>query len=540
MPISETHCFGHVSSNTGEFDRIRISSVVPEQEVLYTCLTVRKVLVAWIGNTDLKAPTEGDTVGLGPIAQAVGARTFDDAVLLSNFEDRVVGPYAKWLRGRTTTKIEVISERLTGPTDFGEIYEAAVRAVERALGKEPGKVALAFHLSPGTPAMAAVWVILGKTRFPAELIESSKQHGVRTASVPFDISADFIPDLLRGQDERLRQRSAEEPPEAPEFVDIIHRSRAMVRLIQRARRVAVRTVPVLIEGESGTGKEMLSRAIHRASPRRERPFIAVNCGAIPPDLVESELFGHEKGAFTGAADMRKGYFEAAHGGTLFLDEIGELPAAAQVKLLRVVQEGEVVRLGGTKPSKVDVRIIAATNRTLAEEIVRGRFREDLFYRLAVAVLNIPPLRERAGDLALLVDHLLAQVNAEAVEEPGYKDKKLSASAKNLMLAHDWPGNVRELLNTLRRAAIWTNDATISAEDIREALLPVPGAGTGNVLGKPLGGDFTLPDLMRDVARSYLLRAMDEAHGNKTRAAELLGLPSYQTLTNWLAKYEVPR
>ena len=232
--------------------------------------------------------------------------------------------------------------------------------------------------------MAAVWILLGKTRFPAELIESSRDHGVRTASVPFDISADFIPDLLREQDDRLRRSSASEPPEAPEFADILHRSRVMSRLVQRARRVAVRNVPVLIDGESGTGKEMLARAIHRASPRRERPFVAVNCGAIPAQLVESELFGHERGAFTDAKESRKGYFEAASGGTLFLDEVGELPAAAQVKLLRVVQEGEIVRLGATKPMKVDTRIVAATNRSLVDEIAEGRFREDLFYRFAVA------------------------------------------------------------------------------------------------------------------------------------------------------------
>src|SRR5688572_9653611 len=158
----------------------------------------------------------------------------------------------------------------------------------------------------------------------------------------------------------------------------------MDRLIQRARRVAVRNVPVLIEGESGTGKEMLARAIHRASPRRDRPFIAVNCGALPANLVESELFGHEKGAFTDAKHPRKGYFEAADSGTLFLDELGELPGAAQVKLLRAIQEGEIVRLGSNRPIQVDVRIVAATNRTLTQDIADGRFREDLFYRLAVA------------------------------------------------------------------------------------------------------------------------------------------------------------
>ena len=499
---------------------------------------MRRVLFAWVGRTDLRAPTESDAVGAGPIAQSLDAREFDDVRLLSDYDHEQVEPYLEWLKSRTKASVAVVYEPLSGPTDFGEIYEAAVRGVQQYVSDRSGNVRLTFHLSPGTPAMAAVWILLGKTRFPAELVESSREHGLRTASVPFDISADFIPDLLREQDERLRQRSAAEPPEAPEFVDIIHRSRVMARLIQRARRVAVRNVPVLIEGESGTGKEMLARAIHRASSRRERAFVPVNCGAIPDNLVESELFGHEKGAFTGANQARKGYFEAADGGTLFLDELGELPGPAQVKLLRVLQEGEVVRLGSTKAAKVDVRIIAATNRTLSEEIAEGRFREDLFYRLAVAVLKIPPLRDRTGDLGMLVDHLLEQVNKEAADEPGFEDRKLSAGARNLLLAHPWPGNVRELLNTLRRTAIWSEGATITAEDSREALLPASSSAKSEVLGRPLGGGFNLSELLKEVAQSYLSRALDEAQGNKTKAADLVGLSSYQTFTNWLAKYEV--
>jgi DNA-binding NtrC family response regulator len=499
---------------------------------------MRKVLVAWIGKTDLRAPAESEAVGLGPIAQAIEQRPFDEVFLLSDYEDKLVKPYLKWLRGRSSVRIDVLAEKLSGPTQFGEIYEAAVRGIERALGKLRGETELALHLSPGTPAMAAVWIILGKTRFPAELIESSREHGVRTASVPFDLSAEFLPDLLRAPDERLRQASGDEPPQAPEFADVIHKSRVMARLIERARRVAIRNVPVLIEGESGTGKEMLARAIHRASPRRDRTFIAVNCGAIPADLVESELFGHEKGAFTGAGQQRKGHFEEANGGTLFLDELGELPGLAQVKLLRVIQEGEVVRLGSSKATKVDVRIVAATNRTLTEEITSGRFREDLFYRLAVAVLKIPPLRERSGDLGALIDHVLGQVNQEAGAEPGFKEKKLSAGARNLLLSHPWPGNVRELLNTLRRAAIWSDTAVISSEDVREALLPMAVAAKQEVLGRPLGGGLNLQELLKEVARHYLMRAIDEAHGNKSKAAKLVGLPSYQTLTNWLDKYEV--
>jgi transcriptional regulator with PAS, ATPase and Fis domain len=386
--------------------------------------------------------------------------------------------------------------------------------------------------------MAAVWIILSKTRFPAELLESSQQHGVRTVSVPFDISADFIPDLLRTPDKELERLSSGLPPESPEFEDIIHRSKAMKRIIARARRVAPRSVPVLIEGESGTGKELLARAIHRLSPRREKPFIAVNCGAISTELIEAELFGHEKGAFTGAEKARAGYFEAADGGTLFLDEIGELPFSAQVKLLRTLQEGEVVRIGATKPTKIDVRIIAATNRTLVHEVSAGKFRSDLFYRLAVAVLQLPPLRDRPGDLSLLLDRLLDQINQESCHEPGYVHKKLSASAKNLLLSHIWPGNVRELLNTLLRAAIWSDGSVISSEDIRDALLPTSTTTTSDILNRPLGDGFKLPELMAKLAQHYLTRALDEARGNKTRATELLGLPSYQTLTNWLVRYGI--
>ena len=496
---------------------------------------MHEILVTWVGHADLRAVEESATAGVGPIAQALDARRFDAAFLLTDHGDEAA-TYVRWLEARSGgTEISLLPEQLTGPTEFGEIYGAAVRACEQALATKRG-AALTFHLSPGTPAMAAVWIILAKTRFPAAMIESSREHGVRTASVPFDISADFLPDLLRQPDRELERLSAGLPPDAPEFDAIVHRSPVMQRVILRARRVAPRSVPVLLEGETGTGKELMARAIHQASPRRGRPFIAVNCGALPPELVESELFGHEKGAFTGADRARPGYFAAAHGGTLFLDEIGELPAAAQVKLLRVLQEGAIVRVGATTPRDVDVRVIAATNRTLTEEVAASRFREDLFYRLAVAVLQLPPLRDRAGDTGLLADRLLERINAESTSEPGYQEKRLSAAARNVVLRHSWPGNVRELSNTLRRAAIWSDAEAITAEDLRDALLPAARDPGRQVLDRPLGNGFSLPQLLAEVARHYLGRAMEDAADNKTRAAELVGLASYQTLTNWLSKY----
>jgi DNA-binding NtrC family response regulator len=497
-----------------------------------------RLLFCWLGATDLRAASGQADFGLGPVAQAARACEYQEIILLNNWDRLEAENYVDWLRSLTSSPISLVHVELSGPTNFGEIYQAASSVVSGKIEDGSG-MKLVFHLSPGTPAMAAVWILLAKARFSAELIESSKEHGVRTASVPFDIAADFLPDLFRKPDKHLERLAFGLSETAPEFDDIIHRSEVMQRVILKARRIAPRSIPVLIEGESGTGKELFARAIHDASPRKDKPFVAINCGAVPSELVESELFGHEKGAFTGAVSGRIGHFEAAHTGTIFLDEVGELPKEMQVKLLRTLQEGEVRRIGATLPKKVDVRIIAATNRNLIDEIAAGSFREDLFFRLAVAVIKLPPLREREGDLGLLIDRFLEKINRESENEPGYIHKKISASARNLLLRHSWPGNVRELQNTLTRAAVWSMDEELIEQDIREALLPVPAKSRmdeGTILNRPFTGDFSLPEVMKTVAVHYLERGLAEHHGNKTIAAKTLGLPSYQTLTNWLKKY----
>ena len=496
---------------------------------------MRSILISWIGHADLKASQEGAD-GIGPVAKAVEDGTYDAAFLLTTYGDEAKR-YFDWLEGRASgISLHLLHERLTSPTAFGEVYPAAVRACERARAAGGPGAALTFHLSPGTPAMAAVWVILAKTkRFPATIIESSEERGVREVSVPFEISADFLTDVLRQPDQELERLSAGLPPQAAAFDDIIHRSLEMRRVILLARLVARQSVPVpvLIEGESGTGKELMARAIHHSSPRRGDRFISVNCGAIPENLVESELFGHVKGAFTGADKARKGHFEEANHGTLFLDEIGELSLPTQTKLLRVLQEKEVQPVGSSESCQVDVRVIAATNRTLTEEVARGRFREDLFYRLAVAVLKLPPFRERGGDLGLVTDHLLDEINDDFAKAPGYRRKDLSASARNFLTQHPWPGNVRELHNTLMRAALWSAGDTITGDDLRGALLSAPGDHKRDVWDRQLGGGFSIEALLAEIRRHFLNRAMEEAGGNKTRAAGLLGLRSHQTLSNWL-------
>jgi DNA-binding NtrC family response regulator len=495
------------------------------------------ILLCWLGITDLNAAAGKADAGLGPVGQAVADRHYAEVILLNNFEPAKADPYVDWLQKQTRSRITLQNVQLSSPTDFGDIYQAASAAISEKIQEHGPEADLVFHLSPGTPAMAAVWILLAKTRFPAELIESSKDHGVRTASVPFDISADFLPDLLRKPDKVLERMAAGLPDEAPEFDDIIHRSEIMQRTVLMARRVAPRSIKVLIEGESGTGKELLARAIHKASRRRGK-FVALNCGAIPAELVESALFGHEKGAFTGADAVRIGHFEAADGGSLFLDEVGELPKQMQVKLLRTLQEKEVKRIGSTQTRKVNVRIIAATNRNLIEEMAAGRFREDLFFRLAVGVIKLPPLRERAGDVSLLIDRFLDQINQESRDEPGFKRKKISASAKNLLLQHRWPGNVRELQNTLTRAAVWAVDDKIGEADIREALLPIPDPDReqSGILGRPLEAGLDLAEIVRTVEVHYLERALAQTGNNKEKAAKMLGISSRQTLTNRLKKY----
>jgi DNA-binding NtrC family response regulator len=506
------------------------------QKVLY-CPDMEKILFCWIGETDLKA-SENKKYGNGPIARAVEKGNYKEVALLSGYPPARTEEFVEWLRQQTDTSITLRQARLADPTNLEEVYPAAVELIKDKR-KEYGKnTLLTFHLSPGTPQMAAVWIILSAGKFPAELIKSSEKHGVSIAKLPFEISADFLPGILKQRDKELEKLAAGLPSEAKEFKNIIYRSTVMQRVILKAQRVALRTIPVLIEGESGTGKELLARAIHQAGPRRDGPFIPVNCGAISSELIESEFFGHIQGAFTGAKTGRIGYFESANKGTLFLDEIGELPPMAQVKLLRVVQEKEITKVGSSETKKIDVRIITATNRSLIYEVSEGKFREDLFYRLVVANIKIPPLRNREGDLNLLIDTLLGDVNRENENDRSYEHKKISAGAKKLMAQHLWPGNVRELLNTLHRAAVWSDGPEITGKDMKEAILTIPVTKRSyeNIMNKTIEDSFDLQKLIEEVTVHYLKLAMGQTNNNKTKAAKLLGLANYQTLANWLNKF----
>ena len=484
------------------------------------------ILFAWIGRADLDAENRPFP---GPILDALRCRPFEEAWLLCNWPADEMDRYRVWIeREAPDVRIVTRAASLPHPNAFTEIYRCASAFIADAVEPVGPRAKLTFHLSPGTPVMASVWLLLATSRFPAELIESSAGT-LNTVDLPFNLPAEILPDLLREPDRRLAAATAEAPAAASSFGEIVTQSITMRRVVALARKAAPRNVPLLIEGESGTGKELLARAVHSVSPRAGRDMVIVNCGAIPSNLVESRLFGHIKGAFTGADRPQAGCFEEADGSTLFLDEVGELPLPAQVALLRVLQEGEVTRLGENTVHKVDVRVIAATNRDLFAETVDGRFREDLFYRLAVLRINLPPLREREGDLSPLIDELLGRINYEMAHDPLFEAKGLDAGARALLLAQSWRGNVRELQNTLRRALVWSDRRMLQSEDIADALLPEITPRSVAVMDRELGNGFDLEKVLAEVEAHYIRRALDRSGGNKSQAARLIGYSSYQRL-----------
>jgi two-component system NtrC family response regulator len=305
---------------------------------------------------------------------------------------------------------------------------------------------------------------------------------------------------------------------------IIYKSAQMVELINMASRVAASRASVLIQGESGTGKELLARLIHQLSPRANKPIVVVNCGALQENLLESELFGHEKGAYTGAGTRRIGRFEEADGGTLFLDEIGELSPAIQVKLLRFLQEREISRLGSNASISVDVRIISATNRDLEASVREGAFREDLFYRLKVVAISLPPLRERKEDLPALLDHFLEKF----AKENGKNIRGMTSEARDLLLKYDYPGNVRELVNIMERAVVITRDDYVTVND-----LPFK----NDLFAEAQGNRGFLRDSLEDLEKRLITEAMIKAADNQTRASEILGM-SERMLRYKLKKYDL--
>lgn len=370
----------------------------------------------------------------------------------------------------------------------------------------------------GTPPRVVMMTAYGSA---SDVMEAMRLGAFDYIQKPFDLAAvkQVVADALVHSEYEELLPGQESGDEGQERSGLIGLSPAMQNVYKLVGRVSMSKANVLIQGESGTGKELIARAIHANSPRASQPLIPVNCGAIPENLLESELFGYERGAFTGAVGRKQGMFELADGGTLFLDEVGELSPALQVKLLRVLQDRKLIRLGGVEPISIDVRVIAATNRNLQERIRQELFREDLYYRLNVVPIHMPPLRERKEDIPLLIRHFLAKYSREAGKEGLY----LSQATMELLLGYHWPGNVRQLENTIERAVILASGPSILPEHVRGHLQEAGAADHPAPVSGIRYEGRTMREILQEVEREAIARALRKERGNKLQTAKRLGI-----------------
>jgi two-component system response regulator AtoC len=431
----------------------------------------------------------------------------------------------------------VLGQALTA--DGYEVIEAADgKSALAAISEQPPDLMILDHKMPAPDGMEVLRRIRSKDlMFPvimltahgnvATAVEAMKAGASEYLTKPFDLE-----ELKLSIDKALKmgdlaaevQRLREELDKSIDVDGIVAGDPAMLQILDQVKQVAPTNATVIVYGESGTGKELVARALHRLSPRAGKPFVSISAGALPETLLESELFGYEKGAFTGAVTAKPGRFEMANGGTLFFDEIGDITPAVQVKLLRVLQERSFERLGGTRSIEVDVRLVAATNQDLQQMIEEGQFREDLFYRLSVVPINLPPLRARPADIPALVAHFLERFRAG--------DKQISPEAMKLLAEYQWPGNIRELENTIERVVILSRGDVIGPDDlpaeVRSGLHVTAGSKAG----------FSLPEEgcdIEEVELDLVKQALNRTGGNVAKSAKLLGLTT-KTLEARMAKY----
>ncbi len=510
-----------------------------------------KVLFSWIGHADLLAMAGHKPELMAKVAECIGKLTpamgdgplkvtcnnysFDERYLIWNYKDKtLIEEYREYLG----YKAIFITVNMRNPSDYSEIYKVISPILEQYYPNVKESEVF-FLLSPGTPAMAAIWLLLGKTKYPAILLQAYKDK-VEEAHIPFDLSLEVMPELIKKTGELLQGLPFKHPRDIPGFEEIVAESPLMKEVVARAYKAAMYDVSVLLTGESGTGKEMFATAIWKAGARRGKNFEAINCAALPANLLEAELFGYKKGAFTGAIQNKDGAFKRLDGGTLFLDEVGECTPELQAKLLRVLQPPvgasmtcrEFYPIGADKPERSDVRIIAATNRDLRAMIGNDIFRSDLFFRLASITINLPTLQERREDILPIAKALLARTNAEiSKNHPDFVSKKFSINTENFISSQKWSGNVRELLNAILQGIVMSDSDIINISDLG---LKITEKNTLEVQITDIPPNFNINQWLDDAKRAYIHLAIEQSEGSITRAAKLLGI-SYQTLGNWQEK-----
>jgi len=483
-----------------------------------------RILVTFTGFHDpYSLGLVGDEQQAGPIVSLVNARQFDHVVLISTpntYENTTATESVlKGLNPKLGSSI--IEAALSDPTDYAEILSALRSKILPALALFEAPIDLSVAVASGTPQMHAAWLLLiASGEIPARILHIRPPRFVTTEKPlvsEVDLSSRDFPEV------RSTSLSGLESLDTTADVGKLIRSLGIVgdhpelqKALDIAATLAPSDVPMLILGETGTGKELLARFVHLASGRPADRFVAINCAAIPKDLVESMLFGHRKGAFTGALSDQEGKFAQADGGTLFLDELGELPIDTQAKLLRVLQEGQIEPVGAAQPRNVDVRLIGATNVNLPRAIRQGKFREDLYYRVNIGEIHLPALRERRSDIPKVALAVLDRVNT-SLKQP----KRLTTAALQRLQAHDWPGNIRDLSNAIERSARLTRSAALDADDLILSE-PVGHADPLATLPEPMEG-FSLEEFLSSARKQLVIRALEIGRGNQSEAARLLGV-----------------
>ena len=484
---------------------------------------MKRVLLTFAGFHDpYSAGLVGQEEQLGPILSIVSARTFEQVVLFAtpNTEERTAQTEAEIEGIAPSVEVEIRNITLDDPTDYAAIFRSLRRHIRELTGQHPDAT-FSIAVASGTPQMHACWVLLAASgEIPAKILHVRPPRFV-TKDKPLvaevDLSANEFPSV------RATTTEIEAAPETPPDLNAAIKQLSIVgdhptvhAALEMAGTLAPSDAPILIRGETGTGKELIARLIHRLSGRPTDLFVAINCAAIPEDLVESILFGHRKGSFTSALNDQTGKFDLANGGTLFLDELAELPLPMQAKLLRVLQDGMVDPIGEDKPHQVDVRVVAATNRDVAKSIKQGKFREDLYYRLNVGEVILPPLRDRRSDIPKIALHVLDKVNA-SMRSP----RRLSQEALARLQSHAWPGNVRDLENVIERSVRLSRGPALNADDLLISE-PVTHADPLDSLPEPQPG-FSLEGFLGSSRKQLILRAVEIAGGNQSEAARLLGM-----------------
>jgi transcriptional regulator with PAS, ATPase and Fis domain len=487
-------------------------------------------LFTWLGSTDINNAKENKDAAIASIAMRSDS-PFDKIVILANDWERDWDFYRGWLSTRLaeehkpSNNVNIIKASIISPIHYESILKVSSHWIDK-LSSESDK--LTISLTSGTPAMISMAVILGKAKANVEFIQSSEKTGISIPKIPVDFAKEYVKSAAKGI-----ASNAIKPSKSLRLEDIVAQSALMADVIEKSEILAKSELPVLVLGETGTGKEVLSNAIHLASLRHDKTFKAVNCGALPATLVDSILFGHEKGAFTGANNQHKGLFEQATGGTLFLDEVGELSADVQVRLLRVLQEKTVTRVGGIEEIDVDVRLIAATHRNLIKMAAIGEFREDLFYRLAIGVIELPSLRERVADIPHLIEEISTEINNAASTQIGTKSKNISKKAIEFVISQAWPGNIRELQNTLNRAFLWSKASEISSKNILDAMIIRGSQNQDTDIVLSVSDKVDINELIEKYKKNYIVAALKACGNNVTKASKMLSLGSPQALGAWI-------